>query len=298
MTSTDNRALRPYEIAIPQRGGVTSAYEVGPGDRPVDIVFSHANGFNARTYRSILEPLTDTLRVLMVDQRGHGGSRLPADADKPRDSWRDVGDDLTAVLDTLDLKNVILAGHSMGGASSLLAAAARPHRVRALALFDPVIMSPEILAHIDRGSLNDSPLAVGARKRRPSFASKAAAVEAYRGRGAFRTWSEAMLIDYVEDGFVETPAGDVTLTCAPAWEASNFTAQGHEPYAAFDALDIPIRILRAEVGSTCRLEGPEAILTRSGKVQVEMVPGTSHFLPMERSDLVVEVLRRLSSAIG
>jgi len=141
--------------------------------------------------------------------------------------------------------------------------------------------------------MNDSPLAVGARKRRPAFASKAAAVEAYRGRGAFRSWSEAMLVDYVQDGFADTPAGDVALTCAPAWEASNFTAQGHEAYSAFDAVNMPIRILRAEIGSTCRLEGPEPILTRSGKVRVEVVSGTSHFLPMERPDLVVEVLRSL-----
>ena len=293
MTSIDNSLMRPRDIAIPQRGGVTTAYEFGPADRPIDIVFSHANGFNARTYRSILEPLTDTLRIVMVDQRGHGLSRLPADASKPRDSWRDVGDDLTAVIDALGVENAILTGHSMGGASSLLAAAARPDRVRALALFDPVIMSPEILSAMDRDSMNDSPLAVGARKRRPSFPSKAAAVEAYRGRGAFRTWSDAMLIDYVEDGFAETPEGDVALTCAPAWEASNFTAQGGEPYAAFEAIDMPIRILRAEVGSTCRLEGPEPILTRTGKVKVEVVSGTSHFVPMERPDLVVEVLRSL-----
>ncbi len=293
MTSTDNNLLRARVIAIPQRGGETTAYEFGPADRPIDIVFSHANGFNARTYRTILEPLSDSLRVLMVDQRGHGLSRLPADASKPRDSWRDVGEDLTAVIDALDLENAILAGHSMGGASSLMAAAARPGRVRALALFDPVIMSPAILANMDRESMNDSPLAVGARKRRPSFASKAAALEAYRGRGAFRSWSEAMLVDYIEDGFAETPDGDVVLTCAPAWEASNFTAQGHEPYAAFDAINMPIRILRAEQGSTCRLEGPEPILTRSGKVRVEVVAGTSHFLPMERPDLVVDVLRSL-----
>ena len=99
MTPMENNLLRPRVIAIPQRGGETTAYEFGPADRPIDIVFSHANGFNARTYRTILEPLSDSLRVLMVDQRGHGLSRLPADASKPRDSWRDVGEDLTAVID-------------------------------------------------------------------------------------------------------------------------------------------------------------------------------------------------------
>ena len=44
----------------------------------------------------------------------------------------------------------------------------------------------------------------------------------YRGRGAFATWPEASLIDYVQDGFRERPDGSVELSCAPDWEASNF----------------------------------------------------------------------------
>ena len=49
-----------------------------PPDRPVDIVFLHANGFNALTYQR--DPGTarrPTLRVLALDQRGHGLTTLP-----------------------------------------------------------------------------------------------------------------------------------------------------------------------------------------------------------------------------
>jgi pimeloyl-ACP methyl ester carboxylesterase len=42
-------------------------------------------------------------------------------------------------MDALDLGSVAPAGHSMGGTLSLFTAVARPERVRALALFDPVI---------------------------------------------------------------------------------------------------------------------------------------------------------------
>jgi pimeloyl-ACP methyl ester carboxylesterase len=284
-------AGEPRRIAAPGRGGDTQGLEFGPQDRPIDIVFSHANGFNARTYRSILAPLAAGLRILALDQRGHGRSGLAPFPLETRRSWDDLADDLHAILEGLDVHGVVLAGHSMGGTISLLAAAAAPERVKALALFDPVIMPPEVVAQSRAGQLADSPLVQGALRRRAIYPSHAAAVEAYSGRGAFRTWAPEMLADYVADGFRPTADGQVELSCAPAWEASNFTAHGHDPWPALAGLDVPIRILRAEEGSTCRIEGHEAELAAGGRVTVETVPGTSHFLPMERPDLVRDVLR-------
>jgi pimeloyl-ACP methyl ester carboxylesterase len=279
--------LRDRHIVLPGRGGAITAYEFGPPDRPVDLIFSHANGFNARTYRTILAPLADRWRVLMLDMRGHGRTDLPAEVEG-RDSWLDLRDDLLALLAVEGLTNVVLSGHSMGGCVSLLASAEAPQAVRRLVLFDPVIIpedkgppKPEVL---------NSPLAVGARNRRAVFASKAAVVDAYRGRGAFRSWSEEMLADYVADGFRDTADGQVTLACQPAWEASNFTSHGQDPYDAFARSVCPIRILRAEVGSTCRVDDQMDRLTADGRIRIETVPGTSHFLPMERPDLVREAL--------
>ena len=283
-------AGEPRLIAAPGRGGDTQGLEFGPRDRPIDIVFSHANGFNARTYASILAPLTG-LRILALDQRGHGRSGLAPFALATRTSWDDLALDLLAILDALDVRGAVLAGHSMGGTVSLLAAAQAPGRVKALALFDPVIMPAEAVAQSRAGLLAESPLVQGALRRRSVFPSQAAVVEAYTGRGAFRSWPPVMLADYVADGFKPTADGQVELACAPAWEASNFTAHGHDPWAALAALDTPVRILRAETGSTCRIEGREAELTASGQVTVETIPGTSHFLPMERPDLVRDVLR-------
>ena len=276
-------------IAAPGRGGNTQGLEFGPRDRPIDVVFSHANGFNARTYTSILAPLAG-LRILALDQRGHGRSGLAPFPLDTRVSWDDLALDLLAILEALEVRDAVLAGHSMGGTVSLLAAAQAPGRVKALALFDPVIMPPEAVAQSRAGQLAESPLVQGALRRRSVFPSPAAVVEAYTGRGAFRTWPPAMLADYVADGFKPTADGQVELACAPAWEASNFTAHGHDPWAALAAIQVPIRILRAEEGSTCRIEGHEAELTASGRVTVETVPGTSHFLPMERPDLVRDLL--------
>jgi pimeloyl-ACP methyl ester carboxylesterase len=287
MNATSDHLPRTRMIDLPSRGGAMAALDLGPANRPVDVIFSHANGFNGRTYRSILAPLGLSLRVLAIDLRGHGATTLPT-VIEGREGWVEFRDDLRALLAAVAESPVVLAGHSMGGTSSLLAAAAEPERVKALALFDPVVMPPGVAT--DAEAMKHNPLAVGAQKRRATFPSKAAVVEAYRDRGAFITWSEDQLVDYVEAGFRETETGEVTLTCAPEWEASNFRTHNVDAWAAFRGSRCPIRILRAEVGSTFRLEGVEAELAATGRIAIEAVPGTSHFLPMERPDLVRSTL--------
>lgn len=277
-------------VELPGRGGAMAVLDFGPPDRPVDIVFSHANGFNARTYRSILAPLGERLRILAIDLRGHGASTLPA-VIEGRDGWSEFRDDLRALLAAATEGPVVLAGHSMGGTASLLAAAAEPARVKALALFDPVLVHTPGRRSEDDPAIAESPLVQGALRRRAAFPDKAAALEAYRGRGAFRTWSDAQLADYVQAGFRADGAGGVTLTCRPEWEASNFRSHNYDPWGAFRATRCPIRILRAEVGSTARLDDHLPELLATGRITVETVPGASHFLPMERPELVRQVLR-------
>ena len=293
MDAAVDQAPRARRIALPGRGGEMAALELGPADRPIDIVFSHANGFNARTYRTILTPLAPQFRLLLLDLRGHGATTLPT-VIEGRDGWAEFRDDLLSLMGAVCEAPVVLAGHSMGGTSSLLAAAQAPQAVRALALFDPVIVPIE--AQQDAEVMANSPLALGAARRRATFPSREAAFEAYRGRGGFRTWSDAQLADYVEAGFRQTPEGEVALTARPEWEASNFRTHNYDGMAAFRASRCPIRILRAAEGSTCRIEGHEAELLATGRITIETVPGTTHFLPMERPDLVVDALR--AAAVG
>lgn len=288
MDSALAEAPRARLIDLKARGGAMAALDFGDPGRPVDIVFVHANGFNARTYRTILAPLAEDLRILAVDQRGHGRSTLPAET-VGRTSWNGLRDDLLALLQTLDLNDVVLAGHSMGGTACVLAQALAADRVRRVVLFDPVVMPAA--GPVDPEQLSNSPLVQGALRRRSVFPDKATVVSAYTGRGAFRTWQGEMLADYVADGFRERDDGQVELSCAPEWEASNFASHAHDTWGAFEQAKVPIRILRAEEGSTCREDPKLDALVAAGRIQVETVAGTSHFLPMERPDLVQAELR-------
>ena len=283
---------RMIAIDSPAGPGEMAALEFGPQDRAIDAIFVHANGFNAQTYNSLLAPLAAGLRVLAIDQRGHGATTLAARSEGRR-SWLDLRDDLVALLRVLDGPPVVLAGHSMGGTVSLLAAAARPDAVKGLVLLDPVIMPRLValyaLAPWTSGALwKKMPIAQAALRRRAVFDDREAVVAAYTGRGAFKTWPETMLADYVDGGFVDRDDGKVELACAPAWEASNYSAQGHDPWRAIGKVTGPVRILRAERGSTCRVG--DRFARRGRDVRVETVVGTSHFLPMERPDLARDAI--------
>lgn len=291
---------RLIAIDSPAGAGEMAALEFGPQDREIDVVFVHANGFNAQTYNSLLAPLAAGLRVLAIDQRGHGATRLAAKGEGRR-SWRDLRDDLVALLKALGGPPVVLAGHSMGATVSLLAAAERPEAVRGLVLVDPVIM-PRLVALYAHapwtsGALwKKMPIAQAASRRRSVFDDREAVVAAYRGRGAFKTWPDAMLADYVDGGFFDRDDGQVELACAPAWEASNYSAQAHDPWRAIRKVKGPVRILRAERQSTCRVGDGRAFARRGRDVRIETIAGTSHFLPMERPDLVREAIFEMATA--
>jgi pimeloyl-ACP methyl ester carboxylesterase len=278
---------RTFDLSGLDAGARLAALEFGDPDRPLDVIFLHANGFNAMTYRSVLAPLGSRLRILAVDQQGHGRSPQRV-AIEGRNSWIDMRDDLVALLDLLDGPPVVLAGHSLGGAVSLFAAADRPQRVKALALFDPVIMSQAMTAQMIAAGGRPMPgnvLAEGAERRRVVYPSREAIVESYRGRGPFKTWPDAALVDYVADGFVDRPDGQVELACSPAWEASNFRAHAHDPWAVIAQLRTPITVLRAAIGSTCSLSSEDQLPIGIAPKHVETIADSTHFLPIERPDL-------------
>ncbi len=258
--------------------------DFGPAGRAVDLVFLHATGFNALTYRRILAPLAERWRVLAVDQRGHGGATLTAEpGDRP--DWLDYRDDLIALSTALDLRGVVLAGHSMGATVSVLAAASRPRLARRLVLFDPVIL-PLVFdphaGHVD--------LAGGAARRRSIYDDRAQVRASYRGRGAFTGWPDDMLDDYLTAGFRDLPSGQVELACAPAWEAATYRAQAHDARAALGKIAGPIDLYQAEFASACHLDP-----TTAG-INWRFVAGAGHFLPMERPELASAALAEALTA--
>ena len=274
--------LRRARLPLAGRGGGEMAVlEWGPADRPIDLVFLHANGFDALAYRRLLAPIAETCRVMAPDQRGHGATSLLAEPSGRRD-WSDLAHDLLALCEAAAVAGAVVAGHSMGGTVALLAAAERPAVARRLCLVDPVILPRNRAPSQGGAGAETSPLYQGALRRRRRWPDRAAAIAAYRGRGAFAGWDEAMLVDYVEAGFVDEAATGVRLACAPEWEAANYLAHDHDPWAALAAFPGPVEILRAGTDSTCAFDGPAAADSAGDRVRVRTLAAGTHFMPMRQ----------------
>ncbi|MNN20852.1 hypothetical protein D3C81_1341540 [compost metagenome] len=130
------------------------------------------------------------------------------------------------------------------------------------------------------------PIVQGTLKRRALFDSREQALTAYRGRGAFKGWPDMMLADYLVDGLTETDQG-FALTCDPAWEASNYAAQAHDPWRALRRYRGGVHVLKAENGSLCAapVTAPDAAPRR-----VSAVAGGGHLFPMTHPEIVRDAL--------
>ena len=270
-----------------------------PNAKPSATVhFAHATGLNAETYRALLSMLDPSLDVVAMDARGHGKSTASANPASLR-SWSPFRDDLRAFIETLR-DPVVLAGHSMGATVSLEVSAARPDRVRGLVLIDPVIVPPRAaprlaLARVLGVSGRMIPVSRMAAKRRMEFASRREAVDNYTGRGAFRTWPRSWVEAYVDGGTVMTAEGSVRLSCDREWESRVFAKLTVDPFRALRRARCPITLItRAKPGPPFTDAAQAAFMRRRPSTRLVEVEGATHFLVMERPDIVCAEIERMA----
>jgi len=260
--------------------------------------FAHANGFNAEVYSTLLAPLASHFQIFASDLRGHGFTTLPLAPDLTK-GWAIHANDLNAFLAQVHPGPLILAGHSMGAIASLMVAASHPERVRALVLVEPVLVPPMMFALMRLARIAGirppvPDMAERAGRRRDVFASFDEAFFAYRGRGAFQSWPEQVLRDYLHGGLIPTGNGtEMRLACSPAWEAANFRAAPPGTARLAGRVRCPMTIIIGENGSASKRE-VDAILRRRKGTRLVRVPGASHFLPMERPDIVRDEIERIA----
>lgn len=107
--------------------GATLRYDAtGHGD---PIVLVHGLSGSSRWWRHNVPALAGAHRVYVLDLAGYGQARRQRSL-----GVRAAADLIAAWLDHLDLRNVTLIGHSLGGHISMHVAARRPERVRVLVL--------------------------------------------------------------------------------------------------------------------------------------------------------------------
>lgn len=268
-----NRSLRSFDGAR-----IAWSDNPGAGSGP-PVLIAHGTGFNSGALRPVTEGLrSHSRRVVAFDHRNHGlsqGALTPS-------SWWD------SARDCLELAReiggpVVGVGHSMGGATLMLAASMEPELFEGLIVIEPIVATPPFRRDIDH------PLVGGAETRRESFGSRQ---EAHRSLvRPFGSWDPGALEGYVERGVDE--AGD--LRCAPAWEAETFRAGfccGALDHLA--RVSVPVLLLLGGAEDTYPRMWADEIAARCQKGSVEVVEGTNHFLPMTHPHAVVEAYSRFT----
>lgn len=92
-------------------GGILAVWVMGPDDGPT-VVCAHGWTGERRIWAAPARRLvTAGRRVVVYDQRGHGASIAGSDGL----TIAAIGTDVASVLEHLDLRDAVVAGHSMGG---------------------------------------------------------------------------------------------------------------------------------------------------------------------------------------
>lgn len=115
----------------------------GPRDAPA-LVLSNSLGSTLKMWDRQMDALVPHFRVIRYDLRGHGASPVPP----PPYDVADLGADVLALLDTLDVERAHVGGVSLGGQVAMWLAANAPDRVRSLVLCctSPRFQPPEAWA--------------------------------------------------------------------------------------------------------------------------------------------------------
>ena len=278
--------LSKYVLA----NGIRHHYlEWGDEDSP-PLLMVHATGLSAHSWQPIAASLATDYRVLALDQRGHGDTD-PSDRGY---SFELVGQDVAAVIESLDLRDLKAVGHSSGGLSILIGASLLPGRVEKACLVETRV--GERPANAPPGELQER--ANRTRMKRRVWDSREVMYQAYRARPAFKDWDEEAFHAFVEGGARLLADGRVELKCDPAVEAIFYERR--------ESLQVS-RYLAGLKGKYLLLLGdyPEAQTLHDQGVQrfSDMVAGSavkgmgmgSHFLPMEHPEKVLREIQAFFS---
>lgn len=124
-------ALAPGEHAWTTADGNRMPYTVA-GEGETTLVLVHCWMCDRTFWSEQVPVLARRYRVLAMDLPGHG------EATAARDAWTvaGYGEDVAGLIRGLDLSDVVLVGHSMGGPVALKAAALSGDRVRGIVAVD------------------------------------------------------------------------------------------------------------------------------------------------------------------
>lgn len=286
--------------------GIRLAYykiDPPPGDQdvetePTPLIWLHANGYPALTYTPLLRKLAASGRtVYALDFIAHGNSGVP---DQDFHDWFFFRDQALAFLEHLKLPRVRLIGHSIGGASALLATAAIQARVSAesanetgavptiiesLCLLDPTVFTPFLSRLL---SIFPNPMAKAAESRRSVFKSLKIVARSYRMHPGFKDWRQDVYDAYLRYALRAREDGQYELVLPPAIEARIFRTLKAGHWKHHKQVRTPMLVVQAAKSTVCPNRARDLLTRNHPDSRGVSHESGSHFFPMEFPDWTVD----------
>jgi pimeloyl-ACP methyl ester carboxylesterase len=233
---------------VPSADGVPIAYEVRGQGSPA-VVLVHGWSCDRSYWKEQVDYLAPQYQVVVLDLAGHGESGMG----RKDYTVAAFGADVAAVVDSLQLKNVVLVGHSMGADVVVEAAKLLPGRVAGLVWIDEYNSLDVWMSQADIDAF------VG--KFRKDF------------RGSTDAFVRRLFAPNADPKVVDRIAKDMS-SAPPAVAVNamhNLFSNAHNIPAALDQLKLPVVTLNSDMKPT-----DHESLAKHG-VKAFVLPDSGHF---------------------
>jgi pimeloyl-ACP methyl ester carboxylesterase len=250
-------------------------------------------------WRYVIARLSPVVDCLAVDLRGFGDSDA-ADGD-PWSAYDEdlMAADVVAVLDHLGIERFALAGHDVGSAVAPAVARRVPGRAAGLALFNPTHPyigerrnAPEVQRELWHHAFHALPWshAVAGRDR--------TTLELYLGH-FYRHWSgpTAAFDDEALRTIVDAYGRPGRLEASFGWYRSRETRHSRRPPTAPPALTLPTFVAWGDSDPVSPVEWAAGIERAYPNVDLRVLEGVGHFVPVEAPDAAAETVRAAAAQL-
>ena len=252
-------------MKVKSADGVSIAYQVGGSGNPA-LVFVHGWCCDKSYWEAQVPHFAREHKVVTIDLAGHGESGL----DRKTWTMSAFGEDVVAVVNELDLDEVVLIGHSMGGLVIAEAARRMPERVIGL-------VGADTFWNVERMGTQEEIDEFLARLR----ANFAEVTREFVKSTMFTPTSDPVLVERVVADMSAAPP-EVGLGAVEGMSKQDLAL-------AFEEVQAPIRCISADKSPI----NVEAAQRHASSFEVVFMPEVGHFVMIEDTETFNRLLAKI-----
>ncbi len=245
-----------YHITGPKSAGGT------PATQNVTLLFVHGWSCDSSYWREQAPVFEKKYKVITMDLAGHGDSGQS----RKIYSVENFAQDVKAVMEATDAKNVIVIGHSFGGEIAATAAMLEPNRVIG-------IIGVDTLQNVEEWySREEASRLIGIDGFKKDFKP---AVKAFVEQMMVKDVNQALLKWIIDDMSSAPPEAAIS-----ALEEYTGTIADRKMLSVFKEVKAPVRCINADQWPT----NPEANRRHMSSFDFKIMKGVGHFPMLERPE--------------